>query len=1641
MQTRRLHLSWGSPAVMISLLMVTLVLFSAPASALTPAGTTIPNVGSLDYTVGPNGYVLSSNPTNVTVAAMTALVLQPNQAGFVQPGYSIQYAHQVMNNGNVPDTFDLQAASSLGFAVELLASDGTPLSDSNADGRPDTGILLPGNSFSVIVRLTAPAGLDPDQQDLTVITAFSAAVPAVMAEVTDTTTILQARFWDPLEKTVEPEGQVTPGSTIIYTNTFGNAGNIPATNVVIEDILDIHLIYMDGSATLPAGIPGTTVTYDAALRTVRWTIPSIPAGYSGKVSFKARIDTSTPSDTVIENRISVRSDQTPEQQYSNRVTTAVVEQPLRIFKSVDKAQAEIGDAVNYSIRVENTSEVIEAADMMITDRLPKGFRYIRKSTVLDGRIQKDPEGGTNPIWMLGTLAPGASMTLSYKAIISVDAPLGNGVNTATVKGKSPGGNRLSAGPASAVVKVQEGVLNSKAVILGRVFVDRNGDKMPDEDEPGLEGVRLYLEDGSYVITDKEGKFSFNGIGPGEHVLKLDSITIPPGYESVPINSAFAGDGGSQFITVPFGGPARGDFALVHAAGGQVDAQLKEAAKAKDGMQFTFSVGGSAPQTLEQKISAMPVTPGLVEPGNGAILGKDWCDLIVRMPSGIGYTLTVNGLPLPEKQIGKTIEEKTKNIRLLQYVGIRLRPGPNTIVLRSAMPAGADIQEITVVVPGPPAKITMTPDKAEIPADGRTQVPFTVQLLDRWDKPALGEHVITVITEKGTILEEDLDPSAPGHQVRYSNGSAGFRLRSTLKTGNDKVRALLGNVLQTAADVYFTGELRDWIVVGLGTFRVGNNSAGGNIEGITETDDFDDGIYHDGRLAFFIKGKILGKYLLTAAYDSDKEEQEGLFQKVDPEKYYPVYGDAGESGYEAESSKKLYVKIERGRSYLLAGDFHTNLSENEFTRYERSFNGVKADIDTEHVTVKAFGTYTNHMLMKDEIPGNGTSGYYFLKKNPVIENSEQVWIEVRNRYHSEQVLSRTDKVRYADYSIDYGRGTILFKEPVPSVDRELNPVTIVVTYESEDPGDKYYIYGGRAAARLGDRAEIGVTAIREEKELKDSTLYGMDARLKVAGNTHLKAEAAWSDTYEEGRGSAWKVEIMTELVNRFRLGAYYRKVGEGFRNPSMSGGEGGTEKYGAKASYRFSDTTEILAESFVEKGEAQERTLLSHSFGVRRRISFLNVEAGFRSLSEESKDQPDKTSQMIFAGVGGNITPRLGISVLREQALQTPAIDGYPTRTMVKLDYQLTDRIKTYLTQEFQEGAASRKNITLLGIESRLTERMILATGYQLESGEEGRSSLATIELNTKWREAKGFTLSTRTGYQIQNALSESSGQAILGLNTRWEVMKGLTMSATAERVQAVQGSTDSGTSTAVTLGAEYLGSEDLKASGRYELRLARQETTHLLALGGAVRYGSSLTFLGKMSYWRSEKDQGDDSIFDGALGIAYRPLGKPSIYLLSVLRYKTDKRGGTETRTETQSLITSTELSYRLSPRMTLHGKYAGKLSWEGGNRLSLASYTDLILAGIHYDLSDRWDVAVYGRLMNQYRTKTHSLGGVVKLGYRLFKNIHVGAGYNLARLDDRDLSGESYRSNGPFVEVKFKFDEDLFASWLPRGEGTAKKE
>ncbi len=97
-------------------------------------------------------------------------------------------------------------------------------------------------------------------------------------------------------------------------------------------------------------------------------------------------------------------------------------------------------------------------------------------------------------------------------------------------------------PASQEVAVsQSGVsevsfgLASRTEISGIIFEDTNNNFKFDEKDEGLKGVKITLEDGTGVVSDESGRYTFNKAKIGKHTLKLDLGSLPFNYiPTIPI---------------------------------------------------------------------------------------------------------------------------------------------------------------------------------------------------------------------------------------------------------------------------------------------------------------------------------------------------------------------------------------------------------------------------------------------------------------------------------------------------------------------------------------------------------------------------------------------------------------------------------------------------------------------------------------------------------------------------------------------------------------------------------------------------------------------------------------------------------------------------------------------------------------------------------------------------------------------------------------------------------------------------------------------------------------------------------------------------------------------------------------------------
>ena len=250
-----------------------------------------------------------------------------------------------------------------------------------------------------------------------------------------------------------------------------------------------------------------------------------------------------------------------------------------LSKTGDRQVVEVGDTVRYTVDVRLNSNGY-LAQVSVRDVLPAGFTLVPGTVQVNGARAANPSGGVGPVlgFNLGPLRGSAngtgtapqSLRLQYRVRVGVGAQQGSGINVARAVGCSlasgclsaaiqPVANSVQSNQGQYKVTVTGGVFSDLACVAGKIFVDCNNNHVQDPEELGVPGVRLYFEDGGYVVSDVEGKYSRCGMAPRSHVLAVDPSTLPRGAHLTTSSNRNLGDANSLFIDLKNGELHRADF--------------------------------------------------------------------------------------------------------------------------------------------------------------------------------------------------------------------------------------------------------------------------------------------------------------------------------------------------------------------------------------------------------------------------------------------------------------------------------------------------------------------------------------------------------------------------------------------------------------------------------------------------------------------------------------------------------------------------------------------------------------------------------------------------------------------------------------------------------------------------------------------------------------------------------------------------------------------------------------------------------------------------------------------------------------------------------------------------------------------------
>lgn len=337
----------------------------------------------------------------------------------------------------------------------------------------------------------------------------------------------------------------------------------------------------------------------------------------------------------------------------------------------------------------------------------------------------------------------------------------------------------------------------------------------------------------------------------------------------------------------------------------------------------------------------------------------------------------------------------------------------------------------------------------------------------------------------------------------------------------------------------------WFMVAMADLTHAQNRYSGKVEAVTPEDyERFGGRYTDARLAFYLKGKIKGRYLLTAQADTLERDTKELFKRlfkadrsdmirrIDPDAYYPVFGDDSTTTQDVDTLGRLYVRLDWDRSSALWGKVRTDFNGNDLAQFNRELYGARLALRSVEITehgqakgqLRAFVAEQQTSAGSSQFWGTGGS-LYFLRHADMVPGSQRVQVQVRDR-DSERVTATYELLPGRDYELNAFQGRIILSRPLQQIVRDNSPTldqpgqsssfnVLSVQYEYYPSGlqPDQMSAGLNLRQWFNDSVALGATYVNEQRGGQDYLLQGVDLTLQKGPQTWIKVEHARSESQQ------------------------------------------------------------------------------------------------------------------------------------------------------------------------------------------------------------------------------------------------------------------------------------------------------------------------------------------------------------------------------------------------------------------------------------------------------------------------------------------------------------------------------------------------
>ena len=1327
---------------------------------------------------------------------------------------------------------------------------------------------------------------------------------------------------------------------------------------------------------------------------------------------------------------------------------------VTLTKTASRAAAEPGDVVFYSITTQNPDAARPKRDVVLVDTPSRWLRLRRDSVRIDGEeagdaVQTSADGGQLTI-ALGDIPAGATRRVTYAMTVRPDAPPGDAENRATATDSL--GREVTTG---ASIEIERESIASRMTIIGRVTA---GDCSIADGRRGIPGVRVMLEDGSFAVTDADGRYHFEGVVPGTHVVQASSMTLPEGGEFVDCHrdTRNAGSAISRFAIGQGGSLVVADF----------HARVPESVLAPVVEKAAEATQEDSPAPRGESAEPVPTAPttdwlalgdgpdGWLTPEIGHNPRAPAIRVAIRHRKGQKIVLRVDGEPANGLNFEGTREAEKGKYAVSQWRAVPLK-NERTVLSADIINSFGEINETIqreVFFTTTPAKVELVPERSNLVADGRTRPVIAVRVLDRNNRPlregVAGEFTLNAPYQSAEQIERQqlnqltgLEASSARWVVEGNDGIALIELAPTMVSGSLRLdfRFDDGEIAreQELETWIVPGDI-EWTVIGLAEGSVGARTVADNME---RAGRFDSDLGDEARVALYAKGRVLGKYLVTLAYDSAKQaEDQRVLGTLDPDAYYTVFGDSSSRRFDAASRDKLYVRIETATFYALYGDFETGFDQTRLARYNRTATGVKAEARFGQVRAQGFAAEIATRFRRDEIQGQGITGPYRLSSRNLIANSEKVMLEVRDRFRSELIVSTKELVRFMDYDIDMLSGTITFREPVLSRDFDLNPQFIVIEYEVDSLADGELNAGLRTEWTSKDDAiRVGATAITDKGDGSRTDMGAVDMRARLGDSTEIRAEVAASRRDGE-TATGWLVEAQHQ-TGSLDVIAYARSLDADYGVGQQNGTELARRKFGTDARVKLGENLSILGSLWQDDSLADTSRRRAAQVQLGYTTQATDLRFGIAHFADRLADGTRNDSTVLEGGVTQRLLDnRLELSASTSIALDNADSVDLPARHRFGARYALTENVRLVGAYEIADGADIDARTIKGGFEVTPWDgaKAVTTLGQQ-DIGELGNRSFAAFGLAQSLQVTQSLTIdATLDG----NRTLGGSGPVGDIVNPGQPVASG---------GQFGQDGTLFEDFTAATLGMAWR-KDRWSATARAEYRDGEFADRKGFTLG-AIRQLGEGSIVGSGFTWTEAKAENGATteIMDAAVAIAHRP-DESAFAFLGKLEFRSDAvtnaiAGEAGAAGNSALLVDGDAKSNRLIASLSTNWSPEGK---DGNGQLVRRHEFGLFLGARHnfdqfegYDYSgttllagvdakfsigERFEIGARGTVRTGIEDGLTSYSIGPNIGFVPADNALITVGYNFAGFRDEDFSAARETDEGLYASIRIKFDADSFS-------------